>query len=72
VRRENKRNAVDRTRADAINGALRGLEDDPDLWAGILAGTPRVFSAGTDLTGGDTRPSAAASTASSAGDDVSP
>lgn len=50
MRRENKRNAVDRQLADEIDAALNRLEDDPDLWVGILTGTPLVFSAGSDLT----------------------
>src|SRR3954447_8256673 len=49
MRREAKRNAVDRALADAIDGALNRLEDDPDLWGGILTGTRTVFSAGSDL-----------------------
>ena len=50
MNREAKRNAVDRHLADAIDGALNRLEDDSDLWVGILTGTPRFFSAGTDLS----------------------
>jgi enoyl-CoA hydratase len=29
--------------------ALGHLDDDPELWAGVLTGTPTVFSAGSDL-----------------------
>jgi hypothetical protein len=36
MRWENKRNAVDRNLAAAIGCALNRLEDDPDLWVGIL------------------------------------
>ena len=50
MQRPEKRNAVDRELADAIDGALNELEDDPGLWVGILTGTPTVFSAGTDLS----------------------
>jgi enoyl-CoA hydratase len=50
--REKKRNAVDRALADAIDEALNALDDDVDLWAGILTGTATVFSAGSDLTAG--------------------
>lgn len=50
MRRESKRNAIDRQLADAIDAALNRLEDDPDLWVGILTGTRAVFSAGTDLS----------------------
>jgi enoyl-CoA hydratase/carnithine racemase len=52
MRRESKRNAVNRALADAIDEALNTLEDDPELWAGILTGTSKVFSAGSDLTSG--------------------
>lgn len=47
--RENKRNAFDRALADALDAALNELEDDTDLWVGVLTGTPVVFSAGSDL-----------------------
>lgn len=49
MQREHKRNAVDRELADAIDAALNQLDDDPELWAGILTGTTSVFSAGSDL-----------------------
>ena len=49
MRREAKRNAVDRAMADALDAAFGLLDDDPDLWAGVLTGTPRIFSAGSDL-----------------------
>jgi len=52
MRREAKRNAVDRALADALDAALNRLDDDPELWVGILTGTPLVFSAGSDLTAG--------------------
>jgi enoyl-CoA hydratase len=45
-----KRNAVDRAMADGLEDALNELEDDSDLWVGILTGTADVFSAGSDLT----------------------
>ena len=47
--REEKRNAVDRALADALDAGFNQLEDDPELWVGVLTGTPAVFSAGTDL-----------------------
>lgn len=54
MRREAKRNAVDRHLADAIDIALNELDDDPDVWVGVLTGTTSVFSAGSDLrSGGD-------------------
>ena len=50
MRREEKRNAIDRAMADALDTAFNELEDDHDLWVGVLAGTDRVFSAGSDLS----------------------
>ncbi len=50
MRREGKRNAVDRALADALDAALNELDDDPELWVGVLSGTTTVFSAGSDLT----------------------
>ena len=52
MQRESKRNAVNRDLADAIDAALNTLDDDSDLWAGVLTGTSTVFSAGSDLTAG--------------------
>jgi len=53
MRREEKRNAVNRELALGIDAALNELDDDADLWVGVLTGTPKVFSAGTDLSGGE-------------------
>lgn len=50
MNRENKRNSFDRGLADALDVALNTLDDDIDLWVGVLTGTPVVFSAGSDLT----------------------
>ena len=50
MQRAAKRNAIDRSMADALDEALNELDDDDELWAGVLAGTPDVFSAGSDLT----------------------
>jgi enoyl-CoA hydratase/carnithine racemase len=47
-----KRNAIDRAMADALDDALNELDDDHDLWAGVLTGGADVFSAGSDLTAG--------------------
>jgi enoyl-CoA hydratase/carnithine racemase len=47
--RESKRNAVNRELADAIDGALNELDDDPELLVGVITGTATVFSAGSDL-----------------------
>ena len=50
--RTEKRNAINRAIADALDDALNELDDDPDLWAGVLTGSADVFSAGSDLTAG--------------------
>ena len=56
MRREAKRNAVNRQLADAVDEALNRLEDEPGLWVGIFTGTRMVFSAGSDLSaGGDNK-----------------
>ena len=52
MERAEKRNAIDRAMADALDDALNELDDDQDLWAGILTGSADVFSAGSDLTAG--------------------
>ncbi len=52
MERSAKRNAIDRDMADALDAALNELDDDDQLWAGILTGTGDVFSAGSDLTAG--------------------
>lgn len=49
MRREAKRNAIDRAMADALDGAFNLLEDEDEIWAGVLTGTDTVFSAGSDL-----------------------
>ncbi len=50
--REAKRNAIDVDMAEGIDAALNRLEDDPELWAGVLTGTTSVFCAGTDMRAG--------------------
>src|SRR6478752_483915 len=50
MRREAKRNAVDRALADAIDVALNEVEDDDSIRVGVLTGTTSVFCAGSDLT----------------------
>jgi enoyl-CoA hydratase/carnithine racemase len=52
LEREHKRNAVDPELTAGIDAALNRLEDDPELWAGVITGTSTVFSAGTDLRAG--------------------
>jgi enoyl-CoA hydratase len=49
IEREAKRNAIDRETTLALDAAFNELDDDPALWCGILTGTLKVFSAGTDL-----------------------
>ena len=38
--------------ADALDEALNELDDDDEVWAGVLTGSTEVFSAGSDLTAG--------------------
>jgi enoyl-CoA hydratase/carnithine racemase len=52
MERVSKRNAIDRAMADALDDALNELDDDHDLWAGVLTGGTDFFSAGSDLTAG--------------------
>lgn len=52
IEREAKRNAIDSDVAEGIDEALNRLEDDDDLWAGVLTGTTSVFCAGTDMKAG--------------------
>jgi enoyl-CoA hydratase len=52
MQREAKRNAIDRAMADALDQAFNRLDDDHDLWVGILTGAPSIFSAGSDLNAG--------------------
>lgn len=47
--RHTKRNAIDGHMTQAIDSALNRLDDDPDLWVGILTGGPDMFCAGTDM-----------------------
>jgi len=50
MRRESKRNAINREMADQLDAALNQLADDDSLWAGVLAGCDSIFCAGSDLT----------------------
>jgi enoyl-CoA hydratase len=56
MERPAKRNALDAAMTAGLDAALNELDDDPDLWAGVLAGTSVAFSAGTDLVAGAGRP----------------
>ena len=51
-----KRNAINGDMTNAIDGALNTLDDDPELWAGVLTGGPGVFSAGTDMAATSGKP----------------
>ena len=55
MEREAKRNAIDKVMTHGIDEALNLLDDDNELWAGVITGTTAVFSAGTDLKDGSGR-----------------
>lgn len=50
IDRPARRNAIDRATADGLSAALDRLDDDPELWCGVLTGTGGYFCAGSDLT----------------------
>lgn len=54
--REPKRNALDVSITQGLDAALNELEDDPELWCGILTGGTKFFSAGADLAAGPGEP----------------
>ena len=54
--REAKRNALDASITAGLDAAMNRLEDDPELWCGVLTGGPRFFSAGADLASGPGEP----------------
>src|SRR3954467_3746298 len=54
--RPSKRNAIDAEMAAGLDAAMNTLDDDPEIWAGVLTGTDEVFSAGTDLVAGPGAP----------------
>lgn len=56
LRREQKRNALDASITAGLDAALNDLDDDPELWCGILTGGTSVFSAGADLAAGPGEP----------------
>lgn len=58
MERAAKRNAIDAGMTAALDAALNELDDDPELWAGVLAGSTEAFSAGTDLVAGAGGPTA--------------
>lgn len=49
INRPEARNAVNDEVANGIEAAIDRIEEDDDLWVGILTGVPPVFSAGADL-----------------------
>lgn len=54
--REQKRNALNADITAGIDAAMNLLEDDPELWCGVLTGGVKVFSAGADLATGPGEP----------------
>jgi enoyl-CoA hydratase/carnithine racemase len=56
IERPEKRNAIDEATARGIDDALNRFQDDPQLWAAILTGTPELFCAGTDIVAGPGEP----------------
>lgn len=51
--RDAKLNAMDREMTLGLDAAMNTLEDDGELWAGVLSGNGRAFSAGSDLADPD-------------------
>jgi enoyl-CoA hydratase len=58
IEREEKRNALNAEVTAGLDSALNELEDDPELWCGVLSGGSRFFSAGADLAAGPGQPTA--------------
>lgn len=54
--REHKRNALNPDITTGIDAAMNELEDDADLWCGVLTGGRHIFSAGADLAVGPGAP----------------
>lgn len=54
--RPEKRNALNEAITAGVDAAMNRLEDDPELWCGILTGGDRFFSAGADLASGPGEP----------------
>ncbi|MEU8899266.1 enoyl-CoA hydratase-related protein [Nocardia sp. NPDC048505] len=52
LNRPGKRNAFDAALTAGLDRALNEFEDDPEIWAAVLTGVGRGFSAGTDLAAG--------------------
>ena len=47
--RHDKRNAIDGPMTNAIDAALNRLDDEHDLWVGVITGGADMFCAGTDM-----------------------
>jgi enoyl-CoA hydratase/carnithine racemase len=54
--RTEKRNALNGAITAGIDAAMNELEDNPELWCGILTGDESIFSAGADLATGPGEP----------------
>ena len=51
--RDAKLNAMDHAMTLGLDAAMNRLEDDAELWVGVLSGNGRAFSAGSDLADPD-------------------
>ena len=51
--RDAKLNAMDHAMTLGLDAAMNQLEDDAELWVGVLTGNGRAFSAGSDLADPD-------------------
>jgi enoyl-CoA hydratase len=49
INRPEARNAVNADVASGMEAAIDRMEDDPDVWIGVVTGEGTVFSAGADL-----------------------
>jgi enoyl-CoA hydratase len=58
IEREDKRNALNAEVTRGLDAAMNELEDDPQLWCGVLTGGRRFFCAGADLAAGPGEPTA--------------
>ncbi|MGB1139453.1 MAG: enoyl-CoA hydratase-related protein, partial [Halioglobus sp.] len=56
LQRQSRRNAINADITAGIDSALNELDDNPDLWCGVLTGDDSVFSAGADLAAGPGEP----------------
>lgn len=56
--RPEKRNALNEAITLGIDAAMNELEDNPELWCGILTGSATFFCAGADLAVGPGEPTA--------------